>query len=189
MNGLFSFCTNLTSLPDIYKWNINNLTNMNNLFNNCTSLSSLPDISKWNTINVTNMNTLFCGCSSLKSLPYISKWNTNHNISLWEFKNIRFADRIFINCLSLLSLPDISKWNINNLANINNIFGGSSSSLSISDDNTINIDSDNINSSSFLSNIEKSDSNNIDGYKVEDVTFLQEDNSLTLYYDNFYKDL
>ena len=32
---------------------------MNNMFFGCSSLSSLPDISKWNTNNVTNMNNMF----------------------------------------------------------------------------------------------------------------------------------
>ena len=36
----------LESLPDISKWNINNIANMNGLFNNYSSLESLPDISK-----------------------------------------------------------------------------------------------------------------------------------------------
>ena len=51
---------------------------MNYLLNRCSSLSSIPDISKWNTNNVTDMSYLFNGCSSLSSLPDISKWNINH---------------------------------------------------------------------------------------------------------------
>jgi len=54
MSHLFSFCNKLSSLPDISKWNTNNLTNMRSLFFCCESLISLPDISKWNTNNVTN---------------------------------------------------------------------------------------------------------------------------------------
>ena len=45
------------------------------MFYNCSSLSSLPDISKWNTNNVTDMSRMFCDCSSLKYLPALSKWN------------------------------------------------------------------------------------------------------------------
>ena len=51
---------------------------MYGLFYECSSLKSLPDISKWNTNNVTDMSCLFYKCSSLKSLPDISKWNTNN---------------------------------------------------------------------------------------------------------------
>ena len=89
---------------------------INYIFSHYSSLSFLPDISKWNTNNVTNnvnnnvtnMSSIF-NCSSLISLPEISKWNTN------KFDNM---SGIFYNCSSLSSLPDISKWNINNVANI-----------------------------------------------------------------------
>ena len=69
MNNIFSGCISLNSLPDISKWNTNNITNMCNIFNGCKSLRSLPDISKWNTNNVTNMNNIFSGCDSLTSFP------------------------------------------------------------------------------------------------------------------------
>ena len=52
------------------------ITDMSYIFSDCSSLSSLPDISKWNTNNVTNMSYMFYECSS--SLPDISKWNTNN---------------------------------------------------------------------------------------------------------------
>ena len=58
---------------------------MSYMFDECFSLSSLPDLSKWNTNNVTNMSYMFCGLYSLISLPDISKWNTNNvtNMSVW----------------------------------------------------------------------------------------------------------
>ena len=34
----------------------NNIIDMSYMFSNCRSLSSLPDISKWNTNNVTDMS-------------------------------------------------------------------------------------------------------------------------------------
>ena len=49
------------------------------MFDGCSSLSSLPDISKLNINNVTNINAMFYGCSSLSSLPDISKWNINNS--------------------------------------------------------------------------------------------------------------
>ena len=36
---------------------------------------SLPDISKWNTENVIDMGGMFSICSSLVGLSDISKWN------------------------------------------------------------------------------------------------------------------
>ena len=38
---------------------INNVSNMSCLFSKCTYLKSLPDISKWNTENINNMSYLF----------------------------------------------------------------------------------------------------------------------------------
>ena len=59
---MFSGCSSLSSLPDISKWNTNNVNNMSYMFSGCLSLSSLPDISKWNTNNVNNMSGMFSGC-------------------------------------------------------------------------------------------------------------------------------
>ena len=46
---------------------------MSEIFNKCISLISLPDISKWNTQNVVNMIGMFYGCYSLIPIPDISK--------------------------------------------------------------------------------------------------------------------
>ena len=48
---------------------------MNCAFSACSSLESLPDISKWNTENVINMDSIFRDNKKLKTLPDISKWN------------------------------------------------------------------------------------------------------------------
>ena len=42
---------------------------MQDMFYGCESLISLPDLSKWNTENVINMESMFEGCSSITSLP------------------------------------------------------------------------------------------------------------------------
>ena len=51
---------------------------MSKMFSNCKSLSTLPNISKWSIYNVTNMTGMFSECSSLLSLPDISKWNISN---------------------------------------------------------------------------------------------------------------
>ena len=130
INNMFCFCPSLISLPDISKWNTNNVSNMESLFCFCHSLISLPDISKWNTINITNTVNMFAGCDSLKSLPDISKWNTN------KFKDMSF---MFYRCSSLISLPDISKWNINNVKYMIDIFKGCNSLVSLQDFSKWNI--------------------------------------------------
>ena len=50
-------------------------------------LSYLPDISKWNTNNVKEMRCMFSGCRSLSSLPNISKWNINNVIEMDDMFN------------------------------------------------------------------------------------------------------
>ena len=47
---MFGWCFTLKSLPDISKWNINNVKDIGTIFGCCYDLSSLPDISKWNII-------------------------------------------------------------------------------------------------------------------------------------------
>ena len=42
------------------------------MLDGCSSLSFLPDISKWNTNNVKDINHMFGGCSSLSYSPDIS---------------------------------------------------------------------------------------------------------------------
>ena len=39
------------------------------MFSGCSSLISLPDISKWNTNNVTNMSYMFCDCKEDLNIP------------------------------------------------------------------------------------------------------------------------
>ena len=48
---------------------------MSSIFYNCKSLISIPDISKWNLNNVDDISFIFYGCESLVSLPDLSKWN------------------------------------------------------------------------------------------------------------------
>ena len=57
-----------------FKQNINKINSFFYLSNVVSSLESLPEISKWNTENVIDINFIFFGCISLKSLPDISKW-------------------------------------------------------------------------------------------------------------------
>ena len=68
MIEMFSDCSSLLSLPDISKWNTNNVKDMSFIFKYCSTLKSLPDISKWNTNNVNNMSNMFYNCEFLKLL-------------------------------------------------------------------------------------------------------------------------
>ena len=63
MESIFGNCKNLSSLPDISKWNTNNVKDMSFIFSHFINLSSLPDISKWNINKFTIMNDIFYGCN------------------------------------------------------------------------------------------------------------------------------
>ena len=69
------FCESLKSLPDISKWNTENVNDMSYIFSQCSSLEFLPDISIWNISNVNNMNYMFSGCFfPLIFMPYSSEY-------------------------------------------------------------------------------------------------------------------
>ena len=106
INGMFSGCASLKSLPDINDWDTSNITNMSFLFNGCSSLLSLPDITDWNTSNVNDMSWMFNGCRSLTSSPDISKWDTS---------KVNNMSAMFNGCSGLKSLPDINEWDISNV--------------------------------------------------------------------------
>ena len=109
----YMFSDSLKTLPDIFRWNTENITNMSHMFFGCNLLESLPDISKWDTKNVKDMSYMFSGCKSLVSLPDISKWN---------IKNVKDMSYMLKGCKSLASLPDISKWEKENNINMSHMF-------------------------------------------------------------------
>ena len=59
---MFSYCSSLESLPDISKWNLNNIENISNMFSGCESLKSFPDISKIKINKEINKEDMFYDC-------------------------------------------------------------------------------------------------------------------------------
>ena len=141
MSYMFCGCSSLKSIPEISSWDTSNVTNMSYMFCGCSSISSFSDISKWDTSNVTNMSHMFNGCSSLTSLPDISKWNTN---------NVTNMSYMFNNCSSLPTLPDISQWDMSNVTNISYMFNYCSSLSKLPDISKWNIK--NVKNMSFMFN-------------------------------------
>ena len=85
-------CSSLITLPDLSKWNTENIKNITGMLNGCSSLISLPDISKWD-LKIGIIDSIFNGCSSLISIP-----------------ELIYSDiSIFNNCFSLLNMPKISE--------------------------------------------------------------------------------
>ena len=48
MSEMFSYCSSLSSLPDISKWNTNNVKIMSYMFDNCILILYIPNIQKNN---------------------------------------------------------------------------------------------------------------------------------------------
>ena len=69
LSYLFENCSLLNKLPDISKWETDNVENISCLFQNCSKLYSIPDISKWNLNKVSECKSPFKGCSSLIKIP------------------------------------------------------------------------------------------------------------------------
>ena len=93
------------------------------MFIGCSSLLIIPDISKWNTENLIEMNQIFYGCSSLLIHPDFSKWNINKNtnkyFSFSSLSNIDItssnsynsysdnADSLIINSISSINYKSV----------------------------------------------------------------------------------
>lgn len=63
MSYMFSFCTNLTSIPGL---NTSKATNMNYMFEQCNNLTTIPTL---DTSNVTTMIRTFSACRKLVAVP------------------------------------------------------------------------------------------------------------------------
>ena len=149
MSCMFQSCEQLLALPDIHKWNTENITHMSNLFNGC-NMTNLPDISKWDTRNVTHLNGIFSHLK-MSNLPDISKWNTKSltnirgmfyysdklnsipDISEWNTSKVTDFKMIFFCCNSLTSLPDLSKWNTSKVTTMSCMFQDCLSLISLPD--------------------------------------------------------
>ena len=127
MSGLFEGCSSLNSLPDISKWNINNLYDYGLILDGCISLKSFPDISKIINKNVFNLTIvgnyqplpeiklekdikiLLCGesgvgCNTLSNISIGKKFDSNSKAeSSFIFHEIKF----FVNYKEI----KVSLWN------------------------------------------------------------------------------
>ena len=66
MNRVFEYCSSLLILPEISKWNTNNVVINDNLFKGSSSLLTMPDIYKWNIFNILNkINSSIYDCNIL----------------------------------------------------------------------------------------------------------------------------
>ena len=125
MVAMFRGCSKLTSL-NLSNFNTSAVTNMSRMFENCSGLTSL-NVSNFNTSAVTNMSDMFRECSGLKSLN-LSNFNTSAVIDMSE---------MFSRCSSLKQL-NVSNFNTSAVTNMSAMFLGCSNltSLNLSNFNT-----------------------------------------------------
>ena len=128
MNGMFCYCSGLTSL-DVSNFDTSNVTNMGDMFCLCSGLKSLV-LRNFNTSNVTNMNGMFRYCSGLKSL----------DVSNFDTSNVTNMGDMFGLCSGLKSLV-LRNFNTSNVTDMNSMFGLCSglTSLDLSNFNTSNV--------------------------------------------------
>ena len=60
---MFYNFSSLPKLPDTYKWNTKNVTNMSYMFYGCKELTEIEGLENWKTDNVKNRYGMFDGCS------------------------------------------------------------------------------------------------------------------------------
>ena len=118
MNGMFAYCSSLTSI-DVGHFNTDNSEDMGGMFYGCSGVSSL-DVSHFNTSKVTNMYGMFQDCSGLTTLD-VSHFNTSKVITMGS---------MFQNC-SGLTMLDLGSFNINKVENLSQIFSGCSNLATI----------------------------------------------------------
>ena len=71
VNNMYCTFCNCSSLQflDLDYFDTSRVTIMREMFLGCTSLISLPNISKWNIDNLININTMFSGCKDSLNIP------------------------------------------------------------------------------------------------------------------------
>ena len=91
-NGMFSGCSNLTTIPQL---NTSNGTEFGNVFNNCSNLTTIPQL---DTSNGTGFINMFGSCSKLTTIPQLnvskSTFFSNTFNNCASLKNITFTGSI-----------------------------------------------------------------------------------------------
>ena len=128
MNGMFAFCSSLTSI-DVSNFDTRNVENMTKMFDGCVSLTSL-DVSNFDTRNVENMTCMFSNCKSMQSF----------NLSNFDTRNVEDMTGMFVNCYALEAI-DLSSFNTEKVTSMYSMFEDcfSLAKINVSSFNTSNV--------------------------------------------------
>ena len=92
MNGMFAYCSSLTSL-DVSHFDTANSTDMGGMFLGCSGLTEL-DVSRFNTAKVTNMYGMFQDCTGLTML----------DLGGFNLLRVTSMQYMFYNCSNLVTI-------------------------------------------------------------------------------------
>ena len=121
MDGMFSNCTNLTSIPLL---DTSNITDMSMMFYECSNLTSIPQL---DTSNVTNMSSMFSNCSKLITIPQLDTYNVTNMNNMFNFcskltdiqkldtSNVTTMSSMFSNCSNLITIPKLDTSNVTDM--------------------------------------------------------------------------
>ena len=97
---MFDGCYNLRELPNLSRWNVENVVSMAGMFYNAKNIKSIPGIEKWNPIKLKTCSKMFFGCKSLKSseVEKIEKWtNVEDKIKKEAYNGYIYANESDLN--------------------------------------------------------------------------------------------
>ena len=141
-SSMFSYCYNLTNIPN---FDTRNVIDMSYMFYYCYNLTNIPNL---NTINVVNMQHMFDSCFDLTTIPLFNTSNVTDmsrmfdscskliNIPLFNTSNVINMSRMFETCSSLTNIPN---FNTRNVTNMSYMFATCRNLTNISNLNTINV--------------------------------------------------
>ena len=140
MSGMFSGCSDLTSVGDLSNWNVSSVTGMRYMFSDCNALTSVGDLSGWNLSSVTDMSHMFYNCNALTSIGDLSGWNVSSvtdmsymfysckvltsvgDLSDWDVSSVTNMRAMFAYCSALTSVGDLSGWNVSSVTDMSSMF-------------------------------------------------------------------
>ena len=128
LQGMFSFCSSLVSIPNLNNWDVSNITAMDAMFREASNFNG--DMSSWNTSNVTGMSYMFSNVplfngdisnwdvSSVTNFKWFlyNKPSWNNDLSSWDVSSATNMERMFQSCTIFNS--DIGNWNVSGVTNM-----------------------------------------------------------------------
>lgn len=106
----------ISSLGNINRFDVSNVTNAQLLFYKCSNLTcTLDALSSWNTSHLKSLRGMFAGCSSISG--------TFNGLSTWNTSSVKDMSYLFLDCEKVTgSLEPLASWNTSNVTNMNAMF-------------------------------------------------------------------